>query len=591
MPGPYTRESVERVKEAVDMVELVSARTELRQVGARYTGLCPFHSERTPSFSVNAEHKLYYCFGCGASGDALGFVQQTEGLEFQQALEQLAERYGVALEAQHADPAAARRHERRERLLGLLKRAADYYARYLESSPQAEPARTYLSERGLGTEVLKRFRVGFAPNARATVLAAARAEGFTDEEIVSAGLAQHTRRGQLIDRFRGRIVFPLTDARGRALGFGARAVSADQQPKYINSAENEIYHKGRQVFGIDQARAAATKAARIVVVEGYTDVLALHQAGLSEVVGVMGTSVTQEQVAELYRVAPLCYLALDADSAGQSAMLRAASLAAERGMELRVVSLPEGTDPADLVASEGASGFAGRLDSALSVAEFEVRRVLANSRLDHPQGRDQALSQIRPLIQRVSKNSVTRDELVRYVADRLNVPAEYVMVQTSVTQSAGRPQSEQAPARPRTSRDASSADATTRAERAFLAMCLSQGEVGRRYLGRITDDQLSSQGLCRVRDWLLTNYDDPLARLPGDDSEFAASVTEVVMRADSEPSSQQGLELSFLQLELRRLERALRRAERSEDFERQRSLWEERERVRGRLAEEMGRTQ
>src|SRR4051794_27387899 len=318
----YTKDSIERVKDAVDMVELVGARTDLRRVGSRWTALCPFHDERTPSFSVDGERGFYHCFGCGASGDAIGFVEAIEGLDFREALESLADRYGVELKLEQEDPRAEEERRRRERLLKLIERTAAYYERILRESPEAAHAREYLAGRGLSEDVLGTYRVGYSPSAWDKVLLGAQRDGFSQEELVDAGLAQRNRNGQVYDRFRGRIMFPLSDARGRVLGFGARMLGEGRGPKYLNTSENSIYHKGRQLFGIHQARAAAASAGRIVAVEGYTDVLALHQAGVKEAVAIMGTALTEDQLRELRRAASTAYFALDADRAGQEAMLR-----------------------------------------------------------------------------------------------------------------------------------------------------------------------------------------------------------------------------------------------------------------------------
>src|SRR5438270_487294 len=383
----YTKDSIERVKDAVDMVELVGARSDLRRQGARWTGLCPFHDERTPSFSVNAEHKLYHCFGCGESGDAIRFVEATEGLDFRGAVELLADRYGVELKREREDPQEEERRRRRERLLQLVERATAFYARFLWDSDEAAAAREYLAGRGLGEEVLREFRIGYAPSAWDRVVDAARRDGFRPEELAAAGLAQPGRRGGFIDRFRGRITFPLADARGRVLGFGARSLREDQRPKYLNTSENELYHKGRQLFGVDRARQTAAKRGRIVAVEGYTDVLALHQGGITESVAIMGTALTQEQLAELSRAAGTLYLALDADRSGQEAMLRAARGARERDVELLVAQMPDGADPAELVTREGPDAFERLLGGALSVPEFEARRLVAAADLRTPHGR------------------------------------------------------------------------------------------------------------------------------------------------------------------------------------------------------------
>jgi DNA primase len=584
--GLYTRESIERVKDAVDMVELVGARTDLRRVGNRFTGLCPFHDERTPSLSVNADNKVYFCFGCGASGDAIGFVQATEALDFKEAVEHLADRYGVELKREQEDPEAERRRRRRERLLELVDRTAGYYVRYLWESGEAAKARDYLAGRGLGEEVLREFRVGYAPSAWDKVLVAAQRDGFSQQELAAAGLASRGRQGGLYDRFRARIMFPLADPRGRVLGFGARAVREDQRPKYVNTSENELYRKGQQLFGLDKARQFAARMGRVVAVEGYTDVLALHQAGIRESVAIMGTALTEEQLAELQRAAGTVFLALDADSAGQDAMLRVARSAEKRGMELRVVAMPEGTDPAELVAQEGPDAFNSRLDRSLSVPEFEVRRALARADLATTRGRDKALLDIRPLIASVPPKTRARDELIGWVADRLDVPDDYLLTQLAPVgrdgaEAAGPKPS--APLRP-------SLDAVAKAERTFLAMCLAQPQVGRDYIDRLERDHFSSGGMQRVHEHLSSHFENPLAGLPDDNPSLSALITEVVMLAEEEPASEEVLQLSFLQLELRRVERALRDAERSDDFERERALWPAREDLRSRISDLMGQT-
>ncbi|MEA2396251.1 MAG: primase, partial [Solirubrobacteraceae bacterium] len=243
----YTDDSRERVRDAVDMVDLVGTRVELRRAGVnRFEGLCPFHDERTPSFGINPAEKVFYCFGCSEGGDAFKFVQLTEGVDFKGSLELLADRYGVTLEVVEEDAASAERRRSRERLLELLERTAAFYVRYLWDSTEAAGAREYLAGRGLEEGALREFRVGYAPSAYDTLLRASRQVGFSNREVWEAGLSQRAKgEGRLYDRFRRRIMFPLCDGRGRVLGFGARAIGADQKPKYLNSADNDVYHKGR----------------------------------------------------------------------------------------------------------------------------------------------------------------------------------------------------------------------------------------------------------------------------------------------------------------------------------------------------------
>ncbi len=304
---------------------------------------------------------MYYCFGCQASGDVFTFVQETEGVDFKGALELLAERYGVELQREAEDPREAERRRRRERLLGAAEPHRDLL-RALPVGVRGGGARARVPARAGGSarRSLREFRVGYAPSAWDRVLLASRRGGFSEQELYETGLAQRSKEnGRLYDRFRSRIMFPLADVRGRVLGFGARAMREEQRPKYLNTSDNDVYHKGLQLYGADLARAHATKAGEVILCEGYTDVIALHQAGIRNAVGLMGTALTGEQVGELARMAQTVLLALDADSAGQEAMLKAFRLASKRKLELRVVTLPAGADPAELIQRDGARGDAG----------------------------------------------------------------------------------------------------------------------------------------------------------------------------------------------------------------------------------------
>jgi DNA primase len=583
----FTKDTIDRVREAAEMVEIVSGKTDLRRAGTRWSGLCPFHDERTPSFSVNPVEKLYYCFGCGEGGDVFKFVQQTEGLEFQEAVELLADRYNVRVEREEEDPRADARRRRRDRLMQLLDRAARFYTAYLWESGEAAHAREYLSSRELSEEILREFRVGYSPSAWDRMMLGARQSGFTEEELMAAGLAQRGRNGGIYDRFRGRIMFPLADARGRVLGFGARQMGEGRGPKYLNTSENDLYHKGRQLFGIDVARKEAMKSGRFVVVEGYTDVLALHQAGIREAVAIMGTAMTQEQLAELAKVGDsnrrgAVFLALDADRAGRDAMLRAARLAEDRGVDLRVVEMPEGTDPADLVGQDGAAAFVERMDRAAPMIEFQVRRVLADADLDTPSGRDQALGEARKLISAVPERTATRDALVREAADRLDVPVDYVMAAPAPAR--------RGPAEPQRE-SASAGELALRAEREFLTRSLSSGELGRGYLSRPDDAQFSSDLLRRARDHLVAHFDDPLAALPEDDPALGALVTDVALAAQERPPTEELiLRMSILQLEQRRIEREIRRASQDGDHARKSELAAAEQKVRDELGTVMGQT-
>ena len=418
----YTDDSRERVRAAVDFVDLVGSRVELRKAGVRrYTGLCPFHDERSPSFGIDPVEKLYHCFGCGEGGDVFKWVMEIESVPFGEALELLADRYNVTLDRTEEDPRAAQTRQRRDRLHALLERTAAYYVRLLWESEEAAPAREYLRSRGLEEPALREFRVGYSPSGWDRVVAGSQRAGYSADELLAAGLAQRSRGGSgLIDRFRGRLMFPWADARGRVLGFGARALAEGQQPMYLNSSDGEVFHKGRQVYGVDLARRDAAKAGTIVLVEGYTDVIALHQAGVRNVVGQQGTALTPDQANLLSTLAQTVLLCLDADAAGQSAMLKAA--ATVRGLksppDLRVVPLPPGTDPADAIARDGADAVRALLDRALPFPRWQVEHALASGDTGTPDGRERLLGEVAPVVNALPQG-ILRQELVRVVADRL----------------------------------------------------------------------------------------------------------------------------------------------------------------------------
>jgi DNA primase len=553
------------------MVALVSARTELRRAGStEWVGLCPFHDERTPSFGVNADEKVYHCFGCQASGDAFTFLMETEGLDFSSALESLADRFGVQLQTEAEDPQAAARRQRRERLYTLLSRTAAYYARYLWESSEAAGAREYLLSRGLDEHTLRAFRVGYAPSAWDRVLTASRRAGFSEEELLAAGLAQrsHTNRGRIFDRFRERIMFPAADARGRVLGFGARAMRENQPPKYLNTADGELYHKRRVLFGIDRARADAAKLGRMVLVEGYTDVLALHQAGLANCVGIMGTSFTEEQLAELERVVGqggVLELCLDSDRAGQEAILRAAGLAAGRKLELRVVPLPEGSDPADLVQEQGGDALRGLVQASVPFVVFQVHRVLDQADTQSAEGRDRAVAELRPILGALPP-SVVREDLLRQVAGRLELSqAMLAGLLAGRGETAASPPAGQSPrrgggeARPA----GQMVDPAVRAERAFLVLCIALPQEGRRALQAIDPDQhLTSERLRRAARHLAGQTEMPLTGLDADDEELARIMKDLVARAGRVKQVRaEHLQQQRLLLERTRLERAIRRAQ------------------------------
>jgi DNA primase len=558
------RQSIDQVQAAADMVEVVGQYTELRKAGANYSGRCPFHEERTPSFSVNPTEKLYYCFGCGAGGNLFGFVQEKENLDFPGAVEYLAEKYGVALEYEESSARGDAERRRRERLRTLLEQATAYYERVLAEAKAAAPAREYLARRGFEADVCHRFRLGFSLAAWDKLLQAAAAKGFTEQDLLDAGLVIPGKQGRPYDRFRGRLIFPLADDRGRTLGFGARTLGddkpkylnspetalyhksealfgihaakgfteqdlldaglvipgkqgrpydrfrgrlifpladdrgrtlgfgartlGDDKPKYLNSPETALYHKSEALFGIHAAKKAAAAEDRVYVVEGYTDVLALAQAGVENVVASMGTALTEQQLARLSRLTKNLYLCFDADAAGLGAMSRALRLGRTMGLSLHVVRIPDGLDPADYVlAGAGAEGFRALAGDAQTLLQFHVRLALATHDLDKPDGRASAFAQLKGVL-REAASPIERDEELRYIADRLQLSAESARY---LVAGSGRPSVGGSDA-PQAGGHVAAVGGAHELEVRFLAGCLARPEKGRAVLAGVDEGFFAS---------------------------------------------------------------------------------------------------
>jgi len=402
--------SVRDVVAAADIVEVVQARTPLRRTsGSRFTGRCPFHEERTPSFSVNPVEKLYYCFGCGKGGDIIRFVRETENLDFVGAVEWLADRFRVQLEYDELSPQVEETRKRRERLFALLEQTTSYFERLLWEGETGASVRAYLAERNLGEAVAKEFRLGLSPGRG--LADKARDRGFGAEELRAAGLT--TGRGG--DYFPARLMFPLCDARGRVLGFQARKLREDDplRGKYVNSPEGDLFHKGSILYGLHLARNAISKQDRAAIVEGNTDVIALRQAGFEPVVASMGTALTEGQLREVGRLTRRLFLCFDADAAGQEATLRGMELASTRGFDVRVVALPRGLDPAD-----SPEGFEDRLSGAESYVVYRVRL-----ELERAPDRQEGFVRAREVLSK-AEDSPERQEALRLLADRLDLPRE-----------------------------------------------------------------------------------------------------------------------------------------------------------------------
>ncbi len=421
----------QRVRDATDLVELAGQYTELRRAGNdRLVGLCPLHDERTPSFTVSPSKQLFKCFGCDAGGDVLSLVQSKEGLDFPAALEFLARRAGIELQREEEDPGVVARRARRARELVPLDRAAAFYAAHLRHprSPAAMQAAAYLASRGINDATREKFAIGFAPPEKAALLRSAQSAGFSTNELSDVGLVSRPRGGgPLQDRFRGRLMFPVCDMRGRVLGFGARKPGRVRGPKYVNSPSGAIYCKSELLYGAHHARAIAAKTGVVVVVEGYIDALAMHQAGMVNTVALMGTSITEHQIARLKQLAPSAVLMLDGDDAGAAAILRAGALAQPLGLEVLVATLPADTDPADLLQREGAPTVRELVAGAGAFARFRIQRHLERADVGTAEAKDRLMHELRDVFAGIQISALREDLIARV--------ARYLELQPSVVRS------------------------------------------------------------------------------------------------------------------------------------------------------------
>ncbi len=365
---------VERVRAASDIVEVVGQSVQLKRVGRNWTGLCPFHKEKTPSFSVNAERQFYHCFSCKAGGDVFKFVQESEKVGFLEAVEILSRRAGIAVPERRTGGFGARTG-----VLDALEQATGLYEQWLFDPERGRTTRTYLEERGLTRDTIKAFRIGLAPDGWSNLSDRLRPR-LGEDVLVEAGLAM--RRGEgpggrtgVYDRFRYRLMVPLVAVGGAVVGFGARALG-DEPPKYLNSPETPVYHKGSFLYALEWARKPGPDAGELVVVEGYFDTIALHQAGITNVVATSGTALTSDQARMIKRVVPRVALTYDGDQAGRDAMMRSLGVLLAEGLEVSVVDLPAGDDPDTLVRTRGLAGWREARTAAYDPVEFVQRHVL-----------------------------------------------------------------------------------------------------------------------------------------------------------------------------------------------------------------------
>jgi DNA primase len=417
--GRIPQNFIDELIARADIVEVIGARVQLKKAGREYKACCPFHNEKTPSFWVSPDKQFYHCFGCGKHGTVLGFLMDHDHMAFPEAVEELATRLGLEVPHEGGVDRGARRAD--EPLFELMAQVARFYADGLAREARA---RDYLAQRGLAPETIARFGLGYAANSWNEVLRRFGATEADRQRLADAGLIVERERGQIrdgerhYDRFRDRIMFPIRDARGRVIAFGGRVIDAGE-PKYLNSPETLLFHKGRELYGIYETRRARPNLTRLVVVEGYMDVVRLHQSGVDYALATLGTATTPEHFRRIFRLVPAVVFAFDGDRAGRAAAWRALQQAlpeAREGREIRFLFLPEGHDPDTLVGAEGREAFEQRLQSAVPLSEYLVRELSEQSELAHADGRARFAESARPLFARVPEG-VYRELLLERLAE------------------------------------------------------------------------------------------------------------------------------------------------------------------------------
>ncbi|QHM93324.1 DNA primase [Kosakonia sacchari] len=421
MAGRIPRVFINDLLARTDIVDLIDARVKLKKQGKNYHACCPFHNEKTPSFTVNGEKQFYHCFGCGAHGNALDFLMNYDKLEFVESVEELAAMHNldVPFEA-GSGPSLIERHQR-QTLYQLMDGLNAFYQQSL-TQPAAEPARQYLSRRGLSSEIIERFAIGYAPPGWDNVLKRFGGNSENRKSLIDAGMLVTNDQGRSYDRFRERVMFPIRDKRGRVIGFGGRVLGNDT-PKYLNSPETDIFHKGRQLYGLYEAQQDNDEPQRLLVVEGYMDVVALAQYGINYAVASLGTSTTADHIQLLFRVTKNVICCYDGDRAGRDAAWRALETALpymSDGRQLRFMFLPDGEDPDTLVRKEGKEAFEARMEQALPLSTFLFNSLLPQADLTTPDGTTQLAALALPLINQVPGETL-RIQLRQLLGNKIGI--------------------------------------------------------------------------------------------------------------------------------------------------------------------------
>ncbi|MFV1951398.1 MAG: DNA primase [Nitrospinota bacterium] len=419
---------IEEVRVACDIVEIISDHLPLKKSGKNFKGLCPFHSEKTPSFVVSPEKQIFHCFGCGAGGNVYQFLMKSEGISFVDAVSHLAERQGIPIPKKSGDSGE---NDKRKRLYEINKLAADYFHKRLLESSEGEKARGYLKKRDIDGNTINRFLLGYAPLSWDHLLRYFVKKGVPPALLEKVGLIiAKERRDGYYDRFRDRIIFPIFNTQGMVIGFGGRIIDGSDQkgPKYLNSPETAIYKKGSNLYGLNLAKDIIRKEGSALIVEGYVDLIALYRHGIENVVSVSGTALTGRQVLLLRRYTDKAVIVFDADSAGRSAAEKGYDLLLERGMKVKIIALPGGSDPDSFIRKWGRDDFLKRIQNAVSFIEYMIERIAEEMNLSSLEGQVDGVNRILPFLSRIP-NSVERDSYMSTIEEKMGISSNALLME------------------------------------------------------------------------------------------------------------------------------------------------------------------
>lgn len=418
----YSDEIIEEVRSRNDIVDVISTYVKLQKKGSSYFGLCPFHNEKSPSFSVSQDKQIFHCFGCGVGGDVFRFIQKIENIDFREAIQILAEKAGITLPTLENDK-DNKRLQLKSKVYEINEIVANYYHENLYK-PTSKQAQEYVKKRKLDNNTLKTFLIGYSGNYD-EIYKMLKQKGYTDEEIIASSLVNKSMDGRYFDRFKNRLMYPIKDVRDRVIGFGGRVLD-DSKPKYINSPENIVYSKGRQLFGLNVAKKSGKK--QIIIVEGYMDAISLYQRGINNVVASLGTALTEHQGRLLRKYAEKIIIGYDADGAGQAATMRGLEILQNLGYDVRVLQIEGAKDPDEFVIKYGSGRFEKAVNEAISLVEFKVKNLKRNLNIDNASDKIKFLNEVAKILSRVN-NAIEQEVYIDKISSDYNVSREAIYAQ------------------------------------------------------------------------------------------------------------------------------------------------------------------